>query len=260
MKLTVSYDFLPKTRSTRSSIVMDHFGVGFETGRHVIADGLELPIQSGDVVCFTGASGSGKSSLMRAAASQLKNEVIIDLDELCLPETILVDAIDLPVEESLPLLSACGMGEAHLMLRTSQELSDGQRYRFRLALALSHKPRWIIADEFSATLDRTLAKVVAFNVRRTADRTGTGFLVATTHEDILEDLSPNVHVECRLSGEITVQRSAEESPTDERAAGLKKKRASRLPMTSSSPTAPRPTGRTFLAGITAATRSVSRGL
>ncbi|MFQ5734917.1 MAG: ABC transporter, partial [Planctomycetaceae bacterium] len=178
MQLSVSHAFLPKQQSTRASIVMDHFGIGFETGRHVIAEGLELPIRSGDVVCFTGASGSGKSSLMRAVVEQLRGAAaVMNADDLELPETILVEAIDLPVEESLPLLSSCGLGEAHLLLRTPQELSDGQRYRFRLALALSRKPNWIVADEFSATLDRTLAQVVAFNVHRIADRTGTGFLL-----------------------------------------------------------------------------------
>jgi uncharacterized protein len=218
MKLTVSHDFLPKTRSVRAAQVMDHFGIGFETGRHVIADGLELPIDPGDVVLFTGASGSGKSSLMRAAAQELSVESrelrvredgshVLDIDQLRLPDCILVDAIDLPFEESLPLLASCGLGESHLLLRTPAELSDGQRYRFRLALAVSHKPRWIFADEFTATLDRTLAKVIAFNVRRIADRTGIGFLLATTHEDVAVDLSPSLHVRCRLEEAVHWLRS-----------------------------------------------------
>ncbi len=200
MQITVAHDFLPKQRSLRASQVMDHFGIGFETGRHVIADGFDLPVRDGDVVCFTGASGSGKSSLMRAVAKQLSG--VLNVDDLTLPDRILVEAIDLPVEESLPLLSSCGLGEAHLLLRTLAELSDGQRYRFRIALAVSRKPRWIVADEFSATLDRTLANVIAFNVRRIADRTGIGFLLATTHEDIIPDLAPSLHVQCRLDGDI----------------------------------------------------------
>jgi ABC-type ATPase with predicted acetyltransferase domain len=65
MRLDASHEFLAKHGSTRAARVMDHFGIGFEQGRHVIAEGLELPIEAGDVVLFTGASGSGKSSLMR---------------------------------------------------------------------------------------------------------------------------------------------------------------------------------------------------
>jgi ABC-type ATPase with predicted acetyltransferase domain len=152
MKLSVAYEFLPKQPSSHASVVMDHFGIGFETGRNVIAEDLELPIEKGDVVCFTGASGSGKSSLMRAVAEQIggiedyrlgvadstnpKSAIrnsprVLNIDTLDLGNRILVDSFNLPVKESLQLLSMCGLGEAQLLLRTPQELSDGQRYRFR---------------------------------------------------------------------------------------------------------------------------------
>src|SRR3954462_11452134 len=71
MRVSVAYEFLPKRPSAHAAMVMDHFGVGFDAGRHVIADNVELPIEPGDLVLFTGASGSGKSSLLRAAAEQL---------------------------------------------------------------------------------------------------------------------------------------------------------------------------------------------
>lgn len=153
MKLSVAYDFLPKQPSSHASVVMDHFGIGFETGRNVIAENLELPIEKGDVVCFTGASGSGKSSLMRAVAEQIgeiadcglgiadspnpqspiRNSLrVLNIDTLDLGSRILVDSFNLPVKETLQLLSMCGLGEAQLLLRTPQELSDGQRYRFSI--------------------------------------------------------------------------------------------------------------------------------
>ena len=252
MKLSVAYDFLPKQSSSHASVVMDHFGIGFETGRNVIAEDLELPIEEGDVVCFTGASGSGKSSLMRAVAEQIggiadspirNSPRVLNIDTLDLGSRILVDSFNLPVQETLQLLSMCGLGEAQLLLRTPQELSDGQRYRFRLALGLSQKPDWIVADEFSATLDRTLAKVVAFNIRRIADRTNTGFLLATTHEDILEDLQPSLKVRCRLDGCTEWERSDV------------KKKVSALRENSGSAKPPNPTGRISLGGITGATTS-----
>ncbi len=214
MQLSVTYDFCPKQASLNTSIVMDGFGIGFETGQHTIADDFELPIQSGDVVLFTGASGSGKSSLMRATATQLRNRPetkVVDVEQLELSDRVLVDALNVPVHEALALLSACGLAEARLLLRTPTELSDGQRYRFRLALALAQHPDWVIADEFTATLDRTLAKIVAFNIRRLADRTGTGFLLATTHNDVTCDLDPSLHVVCRLDGRTECTRN--ESPT-----------------------------------------------
>ena len=181
------------------------------------------------------------------------------------------------------------------MLRTPAELSDGQRYRFRLALALSQRPQWVVADEFTATLDRTLAKVIAFNIRRLANRTGVGFLLATTHEDVAADLAPDVRVRCRLDGEVRVETQVasleQEQEEGKRRKGEKgsdvvlpqdasadclpsaplplfpssplqstrKKKAGRSPSppTSGSPRRPVPTGRTSLGGITAATTSAS---
>jgi hypothetical protein len=104
---------------------------------------------------------------------------------------------------------------------------------------------FILADEFCAVLDRTLAKVLAFNVRKLASRSGVGFLLATTHDDLLDDLNPDLHVRCLGDGQIDVERR-----------DVKKKRsASRTAF--GCRTAPAPTGRTSLGGITAVTASPS---
>ena len=104
---------------------------------------------------------------------------------------------------------------------------------------------FVLADEFCAVLDRTLAKVLAFNVRKLATRTGVGFLLATTHDDLIADLNPDLLVRCRGDGAIDVERRA-----------LKKKRSAST-TSYGSRTAPSPTGRTSLGGITAATTSPS---
>src|SRR5262249_23166002 len=156
---------------------------------------------------------SGKSSLLRAAAEQLG---AVDAFALPLPDAPLIDALPGTIDERLATLAGCGLSEARLLLRTPAELSEGQRYRFRLAFALAvtvanrqstvegrdvpstvaDVPRthpseparqlptgdWLLADEFTAALDRTLAKVVAFNLRKLASRTGVGVLAATTYE------------------------------------------------------------------------------
>ena len=255
MNLSVTYDFLPRTNSTRASRVMDHFGINFEQGQHVVAENLEVPIEPGCLTLFTGESGSGKSSLMKAAAERLREqgESVLNVDDLDLGDRLLVDRLPLKFEESLQWLSACGLGEAHLMLRTPRELSDGQRYRFRLAVALAEQPDWILADEFTATLDRRLARVIAANLRKICSRVKTGFLLATTHEDVVADLNPDVHITCRLDGGIQVD-SGESMVLNADADDRKKKVAASSP-TSGSPAVPRPTGRTSLGGIIAATAS-----
>ena len=56
-----------------------------------------------------------------------------------LPDVPLIDALRGPVEDRLATLAGCGLGEARLLLRTPGELSEGQRYRFRLAYALASR-------------------------------------------------------------------------------------------------------------------------
>ena len=67
----------------------------------------------------------------------------------------------------------------------------GSASEWRYSLPDGRGSLWIACDEFTATLDRTLAKVVAFNLRKQASRTGVGLLAATTRLDRrLETRSP----------------------------------------------------------------------
>jgi uncharacterized protein len=241
--ITIRYPITPTRRSLAASQVADLFGIVDDCSPHIVAENLQLEISPQELVLFTGPSGSGKSSLLREVGHQLQ---AIDANALALPEVPLVEALLGWVDERISILTGCGLGEARLMLRTPSELSEGQRYRFRIAYAVSQPGDLpIMLDEFAAVLDRTLAKVVAFNLRKLVNRTGRGCLCATTHEDILDDLNPDVLVRCQGDGLISVKHFRV------------KKKLSVSPTHFGSVKVPEPIGRTSLGGIIAAITSAS---
>ncbi len=252
IELSCGYEFQAAEMTTRVSRVMDHFGVGKEIERHVVAEGLMLDVEDGDIVAFTGDSGSGKSSLMRELATQF--EGVLWFDDIEFVEGAVIDQFDGDWAESMAILSACGLGEAQVMLRRPGELSDGQRMRLKIALGIAQNPVWLVIDEFTSSLDRALAKVIAFNLKKLSVRHHIGILVATTHEDMLEDLSPAVWVRMGIDGEIEVSTQRE----GEVCAEKKSDRGSVLRMRSGSVKGPVATGRTLLAGITDPIRSGAR--
>ena len=192
-KINVSYE-TTVYQTPRTLKVAEAFGIGTERRKLTLYDNVELKIAPNDIVYITGDSGSGKSVLLRAMKKDLGDEAI-DIDEVEVdPDKPIVETVGETFDEALELLSRVGLNDAYLFLRRYRELSDGQKYRYRLAKLMESGRQWWIMDEFCSTLDRDTAKIVAFNVQKQARRTGKAVIAATTHTDLLEDLAPSVHI------------------------------------------------------------------
>lgn len=193
-------------RSRRVIEVAEGFGLGLEDKEFTVYKDFEIEVNQGDVLYITGQSGSGKSLLLKDLARQLREtEMVADIDEVSLQEKPLVDQIGSSTDEAIKILSLAGLNDAYLMIRKPSELSDGQRYRFKIALLMTSGANVWVADEFGAVLDRVTAKVVAFNLRKQAARVGATVIVATTHKDLREELAPTVYVDKRFKDKIQVE-------------------------------------------------------
>jgi ABC-type ATPase with predicted acetyltransferase domain len=106
--------------------------------------------------------------------------------------------------ESLQMLAYAGLSDVFCVLTAPANLSEGQKYRFRLACCLATGKKFIFADEFCSNLDRITAAVIAYNVRRFAKRNGVTFFLASSHEDILADLQPDVLIVKNFTGPAEV--------------------------------------------------------
>ena len=186
--------------------VMRMFGLTVDRlSERCVIHNCQLEINDGDIVYITGPSGAGKSVLLGELERAIPASERVNLARIKLPsDKTLIDCIDGDFLGGLRILSTAGLNDIFCVLNQPANLSDGQKYRFRLAMALAAGKKFVFADEFCSNLDRITAAVIAYNIRKFAKRTGVTFILAASHEDILLDLSPDVLVVKELSGKTEV--------------------------------------------------------
>jgi len=215
-KFTFNIAYETATEITlRTIAVAEAFGLGIDqTQKFPIYDNAELKIGPKDIVYITGDSGSGKSVLLKAITKYLGEEAADMANIQPDPEKPVIDTVGKNLNEALELLSRGGLNDAFLFIRRFRELSDGQKYRYKIAKLIESGKQWWIADEFCSMLDRDTAKIVAFNIQKIARQMGKAVVAATTHTDLFEDLKPSVHIHKRFGKEISINYYANE-PAEE---------------------------------------------
>jgi len=204
-------EFSTKAEVTkRTMAVCEAFGLGIdEAKRFVVFDNFSLDFHRGDLIYITGDSGGGKT-LLNKAFKRFFGDEAIELGDLEIdPEETLVEGVGRDVKEAIETLSLCGLNDAFLFLRKYKELSDGQKYRYKLAKPMDNKEKnvWVI-DEFCATLDRVMARIIAYLVQKVARKLGKTVVVTTTHSDLLEDFQPEITVVKGFERDVEVMRNS----------------------------------------------------
>lgn len=176
---------------------------------------LDAELARGGIALVTGPSGSGKTLILRALAGRLRGRAVVagretrerrgaeDRAARGSGERV-IDVLVRGRERDgvLPAISAlscAGLADANLFLRRAGSLSEGQRARLELAVAIRRMGaragvRTLIIDEFGSTLDRPCAARLARSVRRWASGSGARVVCATAHDDLLEALAPDLLV------------------------------------------------------------------
>jgi cell division transport system ATP-binding protein len=189
-------------------------------------DQVSLEIEKGDFVFLVGASGSGKSSLMRlmlredipnSGSVHVLGENLVGLparrvpffrrklgvvfqDFRLLPNKTVAQNVAFSLEvigksqgfiqEAVPdVLGLVGLGEK--ADRLPSELSGGEQQRVALARAIVNKPAILLADEPTGNLDPTTSEGI-MSLIDSINRSGTTVVMATHDRSIVDRMQRRV--------------------------------------------------------------------
>ena len=207
------------TATSVSAPVLEMSGLRktYQLGLHTVPalQGVDLRVLPGEMLALTGPSGSGKSTILNLAglidqpdegSIRFEGKEVSRLDEVAatllrrdaigfifqsfnlVPVMTVADNVDYPlflagvaaaerrrrVDE---VLRAVGL-DAHAA-HLPDALSGGQRQRVAIARALIKRPKLVIADEPTASLDSHTADQVLDLMREQGHALGAAFLIAT---------------------------------------------------------------------------------
>lgn len=138
-----------------------------------------------------GASGSGKTTLAREIFKKI-SDIHIN------PNLPLIDQFpsNMSYEDIAMALNGVGLTSVPCWIAPFNTLSNGQKSRAQIALALCLSDETIIIDEFTSVVDRTTAKVMSLNINKAIKRGGRRIVLISCHYDVLEWLDPCWVIDC----------------------------------------------------------------
>lgn len=195
-------------------------------GEHDVLRGIDLNVRRGEVVSIIGASGSGKSTMLRCLNLL---ETPSSGDILYMGESILDKKFDIAkyrakvgmvfqqfnLFNNMSVLENCVLGQMKVLKRGREEaektaseylnrvgmgafikarpaqLSGGQKQRVAIARALAMNPDVLLFDEPTSALDPEMVGEV-LSVMKTLAKTGLTMLVVTHEMQFAKDVSTRV--------------------------------------------------------------------
>jgi putative ABC transport system ATP-binding protein len=213
--------------TTTGAIEVTDVRKSFEHGRVPALRDVSFRVEAGELVALTGASGSGKSTILNligALDTPDSGSIVVDgrrLDELesaaayragtvgfvfqshnLLPTLTASENVQMPMFGRQPRAEreerAEGLlGEVGLAGRSGARpsvLSGGERQRVAIARALANEPRLLLADEPTGALDSATGAQVLALLQALRDRRGMTILLVTNDDTVAAHADRTLHL------------------------------------------------------------------
>jgi iron complex transport system ATP-binding protein len=192
-------------------LFVNNLAVGYKKGAHStpLFDNVDLALNAGELVCFMGPNGIGKSTLIKTLAGLLPplshKKYTIDPKKVAVVLTDSVHALNMTARELISygryphvhwtsLLSSADRAIVNNVIeklhlegladRSIRELSDGQLQMVMIAKAMAQDTPIILLDEATAHLDLNNRVEIMNVLRNLAHGTGKAILMATHELDL----------------------------------------------------------------------------
>ncbi|TAN60935.1 ABC transporter ATP-binding protein [bacterium] len=199
-------------------------------GRVSALSGVSFCVEKGAVAVLYGKSGSGKTTLLYCVGGLLRPDkgkisvfgadlTSLTLNELCLFQRKelgfvfqsgnLLSYLNVYDNIAFPLIM-CGWKKVDIQKRVQglgaeiglssalkalpSELSGGEAQRVALARAMAHRPKLILADEPTASLDTTTGKALVELMVSVAKEAGSTMIISTHDPEIIRLAGKGIHI------------------------------------------------------------------
>lgn len=149
---------------------------------------VSLPIEERDwnIGLVVGPSGSGKSTILHELSEgQL---FVAEHGDGCVLDDFPPDA---GIKQIVEWLSAVGFSSPPDWQKPYAVLSNGERFRVDLALAIAQPESVLCLDEFTSVVHRSVAKTASAAFAKYIRKSNRKAILASCHDDIIEWLSPD---------------------------------------------------------------------
>src|SRR5881275_41253 len=175
----------PSVASAGAMIVFDAVGKVYEPNVAALTD-VSFVIEKGDFVFVVGASGSGKSTVIRLVLKEIEPTAAENVAYALKVQGEGGNSIRRKVPEVLNLV-----GLAHKMSSYPDELSGGEQQRVSIARAVVNHPPLLICDEPTGNLDPDTSVGIMQLLYR-INRAGTTVLMATHDREMVDKMRRRV--------------------------------------------------------------------